>query len=112
MITLFQTLEKTVPEITPVIVEYNKTGKFNGFPDAYLEIIYFNGLKIGSNFDCSFHFFESDKELGIKIYEHGILIIDVGVSVENIKTDDDIFNAIKEEIELLIGKLQQMHNDF
>ena len=114
MLTLYKSLKKILPEIVNAVVKFNETGNFPGFDknDPQNTIKSFYGVDINSGYDFRFRFYESDKELDIKISVDGNCLIDIGVPVEKISNDIDILEAIKEEIDLILGHWESVLDEF
>lgn len=113
MITLYQTVKAVFPYVAKAIIHYNETGEFKGFQDddeSYIADFY--GEEFNSYYDIRVRFFEEDKELGIMIRDCGQLVIDIGVPLEKIDSEQFLIDAVKEEIEMLLAHWERTYNEF
>ena len=63
-----------------------------------------------SNLSNSIH--ELEKELDIKIREGCQLVIDIGVPIEKIDSEQVLIDAVKEEIEMLLAHWESTLDEF
>jgi hypothetical protein len=113
MKTLYQTVKAIFPDVAKAIIHYNKTGEFKGFQDDdNYDVKDFYGEKYNSYYNIRVRFFEKDKELGIIIREGGHLIMDIGVPIEKIDSEQVLIDAVKEEIEMILAHWESVLDEF
>ena len=113
MITLYQTLKAVFPTVAKAIIHYNETSEFKGFQDDdNCDVKEFYGEKFNSYYNIRVRFFEKDKELDIMIYEGGQSIIDIGIPIEKIDSEQVLIDAVKEEIELILAHWESVLDEF
>ena len=113
MRTLYQTLKAVFPSVAKAIIHYNKTSEFKGFcDDDECEIANFWGEKFDSYYNFRVKFWEKEKALDIMIYEGGQAIIDIGIPIEKIDSEQVLIDAVKEEIELILAHWESVLDEF